>query len=490
MKSNKTKIIILAAAVIAVIAAIVIFVLTRGEPACEHTETVTLSAVPSTCTQAGLSAGEKCAACGEILTVQKETPLAAHTYVDFVCTVCGADEPINYADFLIFTELDDGTYSVKAKDKNLPPNFIIPAEHEGKAVTVIASEGFYSCEKLISMTIPENVTTISTEAFRLCRNLTTVNLPQSLLYIRWGAFSYCSSLSSVTFPENFLRVDGHAFEECRSLTEIRFNATAAEDLEYENSVFCRAGIDGEGIRITVGANVTRIPAAFFYSHFGSYNGSADSPKITELVFEEGSVCEKIGSHAFFDAHHLQSLKLPDSVKKVSRAAFAACKGLTELDLGNGLTVIDNSAFQGCYGLTSLTIPKQVEKIYPLAFISCDKISEIYFDAVDCWVSDSDGGACIFPNVGSKTDGITVTIGKNVKKVPTALFRTLKEFGATPKIITVRFEKETSCETIGSYAFEGCTRITDVYYPGTEEDWGKITVYENNDPLTNATMHFE
>lgn len=490
MKSNKAKLIFIIAAVLLVLIIVaVIFALTREKP-CEHTETVSVPAIAPTCTETGLTEGKQCSACGITVIEQTTVPVIDHSYVDFVCTMCGKVEDIDYASYLIFKELDDGTYSVRAKDKELPPHFIIPATHEGKAVTVIANEGFYSCDKLISMTIPENVTEIGSEAFRLCANLETVSFPSTLQYIRWGAFTYCKSLTSVTFPEGFLMVERDAFEECRALTEIRFNATAAADLEFENSVFCRAGIDGEGIRITVGANVTRIPAAFFYSHFGSYNGSADSPKITELVFEEGSVCEKIGSHAFFDAHHLTAVKLPDSVTHVARAAFSACKSITELDLGGGIRIIDNSAFQGCYNLEKLTIPKQVEKIYPLAFISCDKISEIYFDAVDCWVSDSDGGACIFPNVGSKTDGITVTIGKNVKKIPTALFRTLKEFGATPKIITVRFEKDTSCETIGSYAFEGCTRLTDVYYPGTEEDWGKITVYENNDPLTNATMHFE
>ena len=43
--------------------------------------------------------------------------------------------------------------------------------------------------------------------------------------------------------------------------------------------------------------------------------------------------------------------------------------------------------------------------------------------------------------------------------------------------------------INNYAFYGCTGITDVYYVGSEEMWNKITIGTNNEPLTNATIHY-
>ncbi|MBQ6232055.1 MAG: leucine-rich repeat protein, partial [Clostridia bacterium] len=46
----------------------------------------------------------------------------------------------------------------------------------------------------------------------------------------------------------------------------------------------------------------------------------------------------------------------------------------------------------------------------------------------------------------------------------------------------------SIETIGEYAFGG-SELTTVYYLGTEEQWGAITIDDDNDDLTNATIHY-
>ena len=47
----------------------------------------------ATCTETGLTAGEKCFDCGYILTAQVATPKTAHDYVDGECSACGAADP-------------------------------------------------------------------------------------------------------------------------------------------------------------------------------------------------------------------------------------------------------------------------------------------------------------------------------------------------------------------------------------------------------------
>ena len=44
-------------------------------------------------------------------------------------------------------------------------------------------------------------------------------------------------------------------------------------------------------------------------------------------------------------------------------------------------------------------------------------------------------------------------------------------------------------SIGDYAFDGCDLLRDIWYGGTEEEWGRISVYGANDPLRNADVHF-
>ncbi|MBQ9967960.1 MAG: heparinase II/III family protein, partial [Oscillospiraceae bacterium] len=48
---------------------------------CTHTQTEPIAAVEPTCTESGLTAGERCAVCKEILTPQTEVPAAGHTEV-------------------------------------------------------------------------------------------------------------------------------------------------------------------------------------------------------------------------------------------------------------------------------------------------------------------------------------------------------------------------------------------------------------------------
>lgn len=61
------------------------------EPTCEHTNKVAIGdAKDPTCTETGLTAGEKCADCGETITEQETIPANGHTYVDGVCSVCRA----------------------------------------------------------------------------------------------------------------------------------------------------------------------------------------------------------------------------------------------------------------------------------------------------------------------------------------------------------------------------------------------------------------
>ena len=48
---------------------------------------------------------------------------------------------------------------------------------------------------------------------------------------------------------------------------------------------------------------------------------------------------------------------------------------------------------------------------------------------------------------------------------------------------------STIEEIGRRAFNNCTSLTDVYFDGTEEEWNNISISTGNDPIENATKHF-
>ncbi len=166
-----------------------------------------------------------------------------------------------------------------------------------------------------------------------------------------------------TIPNSVTSIGERAFYNCASLVEINFNATAMNDLGDRNEVFGNAGKDADGIKVTIGKNVTKIPAYLFYPcSFFSY-----SPKITSVEFEDGSVCESIGSYAFHGLNSLTSITLPNSVESIGDSTFYDCTRLTTVIIGDSVTSIGNYAFYNCSSLTSITIPASVTEIAASAF---------------------------------------------------------------------------------------------------------------------------
>ena len=47
----------------------------------------------------------------------------------------------------------------------------------------------------------------------------------------------------------------------------------------------------------------------------------------------------------------------------------------------------------------------------------------------------------------------------------------------------------SVTSIGFGAFYDCTNLANVYYAGSQSEWNKITISDENEDLTNATIHF-
>lgn len=112
--------------------------------------------------------------------------LAAVFTVAF-CASCAAEEPLE--DQFVFTELSDGTYSIKAakalkqEEKNKYETIEIPGSYNGKAVTVIEDEGFRTkigCKKVV---IGEGIKTIGYGAFAACGAIKEVIIPTSVTRI-------------------------------------------------------------------------------------------------------------------------------------------------------------------------------------------------------------------------------------------------------------------------------------------------------------------
>ena len=370
-------------------------------------------------------------------------------------------------------------------DGELITELVIP-----DGVTEIKDYAFLNCTSLTSVIIPDSVASIGREAFSSCGSLTSVTIPDSITSIGSSAFDSCDSLTSVTIPDSVTSIGNYAFSGCRGLEEIYFNATAMNDLGSCNCVFSNAGTNGDGIKVVIGKNVTKIPAVLFDPFFGQ-----DSTKIVSVEFEEGSICESIGNSAFYGCTSLTSVTIPDSVTSIGERAFYKCTSLeevhisdiaswcnilfygydsnplyyaenlylngeliTELVIPDGVTEIKYCAFLGCDSLTSVTIGNGVTSIGDYAFSSCKSLTSV---TIGNGVTSI--GYCAF---SSCTFLMSVTIGKSVTSIGEYAFY----YCTCLMSVTIG----NGVTSIGECAFSYCYSLTSINYCGTEDEWKAIT----------------
>ena len=48
---------------------------------------------------------------------------------------------------------------------------------------------------------------------------------------------------------------------------------------------------------------------------------------------------------------------------------------------------------------------------------------------------------------------------------------------------------SSIDSINAHAFEGCAKLTDVYYTGDATDWNAMSIDFGNTFFTDATIHY-
>ncbi len=266
------------------------------------------------------------------------------------------------------------------------------------SVTSIGEYAFSNCESLTAIEIPEGVTTLGNSAFFGCDNLKEVrynaraaaNLTglsgafrsagasvggvkvmfgESVEKIPSNLFCNCESLTSVTIGSNVTSIGDNAFLDCKGLVEINYNARAAECTEDSFG-------SGDGLKVTFGDSVERIPNCIFQ----------DCPGLTSVTI--GSSATTIGHYAFNRCTGLTSIKIPESMTNIGYMAFSGCTGLADVYYGgserqwNAITIDDGNdrllqANRHCEGKET-PVPPTAKPSY----VGASGKPYIYWSAVD------------------------------------------------------------------------------------------------------------
>ena len=352
--------------------------------------------------------------------------------------------------------------------------YVIPA-----SVSIIGDSAFEWCELLTSISLPEGLTSIGDYAFYSCRALSNISIPEGVTNIGNNAFLCCFSLTSINIPESVTSIGESAFGWCESLGSI----TVSEKNQNYTSV------DG----VLFNKDKTELVCC---------------PVTKEGDYIIPDSVTSIGVSAFACCRSLTSISIPNGVKSIGWYAFDSCSSLTSIILPNSVTSIGDAAFEDCYFIDTIIIPEGVEYLSESMFDGCDSLHSIMVSDKNQKYSSQDG--VLFNK--DKTKLICYPAAKSGKYTIPESVTSMGAYAFEYCLFLTSVSIPNGVESLDSSVFYGCVSLEsiiipanvtkigyssfalceslkDIYYTGTKTQWDAIEIEDDNDVLSNVTIHF-
>lgn len=200
----------------------------------------------------------------------------------------------------------------------------------------------------------------------------------------------------------------------------------------------------------IGDGATRISSFLFYE-----NNRLKTVSITDSL-------TTIGSYAFYGCDSIASLKLPECLTSIGDYAFSDCKQLTGLIFHPALKSIGNYAFRNCTAFNNFAI-EEGEETLALGNGSSEGEKTGLFK--DCPITSVFIGRNLSYNYAPLANMKTLAearFGNPVTRIPNYIFQ------GNTELTEVAFNRECELNSIGKYAFDGCSNLPVPTFPQTIE----------------------
>ncbi|MBQ8293385.1 MAG: leucine-rich repeat protein [Bacilli bacterium] len=224
---------------------------------------------------------------------------------------------------------------------------------------MIYAENFYylddnnNYQLLENIIIPETITEINDYQFYGFSNVYGLTLHDNITKIGYFSFYSCERLK---FIQNFSNVNVKGVSNAKLVNE----KTLFEIIEKDDYVFVHFGDE------------------FYLVNYKGNNSSL------ELPININGQSYDISKNALTN-NKIQSVIIPDGVKKIDHGAFSGCTSLKSIEIPNSVTSIGVWAFSGCTMLQNVTFPNKLENIEWSIFNNCEQLLNVYFSGtIEDW----------------------------------------------------------------------------------------------------------
>ena len=290
---------------------------------------------------------------------------------------------------LVYTIRDDGSamitsYSAKFwhdPDPNFTVELNIPSEIDGHPVTAIGDGALReSATKISGITLPPTIKEIGNRAID-CRYLKYLKLNDGLEVIKDYAINCGDLLETLVIPESVRyigdeAISGEALKNITMPSNVEYMGKriffgSAYDKDANNRV---DGIQYHGQYLIAGIRIG-------YAEIDNPDPSAPTENkqiheweaVGDIEIREGTTLMGVDA---FEMSNITSVKLPSTLKSISKLGFYWCKNLNNVVIPGTVKEIGDTAFSWCEGLSKLTIEEGVEHIGEMAFFRCNNLNEV------------------------------------------------------------------------------------------------------------------
>lgn len=164
----------------------------------------------------------------------------------------------------------------------------------------------------------------------------------------------------------------------------------------------------------------------------------------------------IGESAFLQCRHLKQVRLPDSITSIQKNTFYKCTGINSITIPQNVKKIDKQAFANCINLKEVRLPKNLEEIEYASFENCRSLINITLPESVHKIGHSAFAFCSSLN--------SITIPTNVRTIEGCVFyncSNLKEVNLSKNLWVIEYK-----------AFSGCTNLEKIVIPNSVNSIGE------------------